>query len=132
MSSVASKFFSVLLQGNVPLPTAQENAQLVLAATNGLTAHAGGGQANALLLANLINRVTTVATGNDSVKLPAATVGKWLIVENAAAANSMNVFPQSGEAINAGAADAAFAMAANKRALFFCAVAGTWGAILTA
>jgi hypothetical protein len=102
-------------------------------AANGLTALAGGGQANAAVLTAQVNRVTTVATAADSVKLPPAKPGQWpLVVINAAAANSMNVFPSSGDAINAVAADGAFAVAANKTVLFFCAVAGIWNAITTA
>lgn len=100
--------------------------------TNGITALAGGGQANAPILASAINRVTTVASGNDSVRLPAAVAGNVVLVANSAAANSMNVFPQSGESINALSANAAFAMAANSRAVFFCAVNGVWSAVLSA
>jgi hypothetical protein len=52
----------------------------------------------------------------------------------------MNVFPSSatqggvagGDLINAGAQNAAFAMASGKNAHFFCAVAGKWSAILSA
>jgi hypothetical protein len=99
---------------------------------NGLTALAGGGQANAAVVPAQINRVTTVATIADSVKLPKATVGAWPLVVINAAANSMNVFPSSGDAVNALSADAAFAVAANKTVLFFCAVAGTWNSITTA
>lgn len=107
-------------------------AKLLHSATNAITAAAGGGQANGVALTSTVSRVTTVATAADSVKLPAATPGAFMIVTNAAAANSMNVFPQTGEAINALAANAAFAMAANKTAIFYCAVAGTWNSILTA
>lgn len=99
---------------------------------NALTAFAGGGQANALLLTQKINRVTTVATAADSVRLPKALAGMSMVVINAAAANSMNVFPTSGDAVNALAADAAFAVAANKTVLLFCAVDGIWNAITTA
>ena len=100
---------------------------------NGITALAGGGQSGATQMrSQTINRVTTVATAGDSVLLPNAINGKMLVVINAAAANSMNVFPQSGEKINALSADAAFAMAANKTALFVCAVDGTWNTALTA
>lgn len=102
-----------------------------LSATDGLTALAGGAQAG-VALAYQINRFTTVATGGDSAQLPAAKPGRWRVVVNAAAANSMNVFPASGESINAIAADSAFAVAANKTALFFCAVAGVWNSVLTA
>lgn len=101
-------------------------------AQNGITAFAGGGQASAVLLTQKYNRVTTVGTAADSVKLPPALPGLEQFVVNAAAANSMNVFPSTGDAINALAANAAFAMAANTRAVFFCAVAGTWNCILSA
>jgi len=101
-------------------------------AVNGLTAFAGGGQGSATPLTASINRVTTVASAADSVQLPAATAGKQIVVINAAAANAMAVFPQTGEIINALAANASFSMAANKTAIFSCAVAGTWNAVLTA
>jgi hypothetical protein len=98
---------------------------------NGLVARAGGGQANATFLPADINRVTTVATIADSVKLPKAVPGLDVTVYNAAA-NSMNVFPATGDAINALAANAAFAVAGGKNVQFGCAVAGTWHAILSA
>ena len=100
--------------------------------TNAITAYAGGGQTNAVALTSAINRVTTVASAADSVKLPAATPGASVFVVNAAATNSMNVFPQTGEIINALSANASFAVAANKTAIFICAVTGTWNSILTA
>jgi hypothetical protein len=99
---------------------------------NGLTAHAGGGQGSALALTSYINRVTTVGTAADSVLLPPAIAGEEVVVINAAAANSMNVFPTTGDAINALSANAAFAVASNKTAKFFCAVTGIWNVILTA
>lgn len=102
-------------------------------ANNGITALAGGGQANAVVVSKPVTRVTTVGTAADSVKLPPAVAGcAPVVVVNAAAANSMNVFPSTGDAINALAANAAFAMAANKTAIFFCAVNGVWNSILTA
>lgn len=100
--------------------------------TDGITAHAGGGQANAVLLTTDINRVTTVASAADSVALPASTPGSEVTVINAAGVNSMNVFPQSGDQINALAANAAFAVAAGKVATFYCTVAGFWHSILSA
>lgn len=110
--------------------------------TDTITAFAGGGQASAVLLDSSYNRVTTVATAADSVKLPTCqagasntgglsnTIGMMVWVTNAAAANSMNVFPQSGQAINALANDAAYAMAANKTAGFICGTAGKWYSVL--
>lgn len=103
-----------------------------VSAANGLTAHAGGGQGSALALTRQISRVTTVGTAGDSVLLPVSVAGRWVTVINAAAANAMDVFPQSGDAINALAANTAISVAADKAISFYCAVAGTWNSILTA
>ena len=108
--------------GQYPTETAVDN----------LTAHAGGGQGAATALPALLNRVTTVATAGDSVKLPVSSSGMNVTVTNAAAANSMNVFPQTGEAINALGANAAFAVAAGKTATFYCYTAAQWHSILSA
>jgi hypothetical protein len=104
---------------------------VIESAVNGLTALAGGAQAGTALTAQ-INRVTTVATAADSVQLPLAIVGKVVTVINAAAANAMAVFPQTGQIINALSANASISVAANKVITFYCAVAGTWNSQLTA
>jgi len=109
-----------------------EAAEANFSVTSGLTAHAGGGQGSALPLTTTINRVDTVGTAADSVLLPNSVPGAFVIVTNAAASNSMNVFPQSGDLINALSANAAYAVAANKTAIFVCAVAGKWNTVLTA
>jgi len=98
-----------------------------------LTAFAGGGQTNAVaLVASKMNRVTVVGTAADSVKLPQATVlGRELIVINSGA-NSVNVFPFLGDSINALSANAAFAVAAGKTAVFYSPVANIWYALLSA
>jgi hypothetical protein len=101
-------------------------------ALNGITAHAGGGQGSATPLPAAINRVTTVASAGDSVILPASAPGMQIMVANATATNSMNVFPASGDAINALGANAAFAVAAAKTATFYCTNAGQWHSILSA
>ena len=95
-------------------------------AVNGVTANPGGGQGSAVLLTAAMNRVTTVGTAADSVKLQPAAVGLSQTVINAAASNSMNVFPSTGDAINALGANAAFAVAAGKTATFYCCNAGQW------
>lgn len=121
---------------------------LKLTTTDALTAFAGGGQTSALQLDSAYNRVSTVASSGDSVKLPSCvaganktgigtaalpsgnTIGLMVFVTNAAAANSMNVYPQTGDAINALGANAAYAMAANKTAGFICGSAGLWYSVL--
>lgn len=109
-------------------------------ATDAITAHSGGGQTSATKLTASLNRVTTVAAGNDSVLLPPAVVGLTITVTNATALNSMNVFPASatqggitgGDAINALSANSAFAVAEGKTAQFCCAKTGQWHSILSA
>ena len=97
-----------------------------------LTAHAGGGQGSALPLTQTLNRITTVGSANDSVLLPPSKAGMAITVTNAAAVNSMNVFPAAGESINALAANAAFAVAAGKTCQFVCYTAGLWHTLLSA
>lgn len=105
---------------------------LDLSATDGLTALVGGAQAGTSVGDYAINRFTTVTSGSDSAQLPPAKAGRVRIVINAAAANALAVFPQSGQIINALSADASFSVAANKTAIFVCAVDGTWNTVLTA
>jgi len=64
-----------------------------------IAARAGGSQALGTALTAMQNRITTVASAGDSVKLPPSATGMSLTVINAAAANSVNVFPASGESI---------------------------------
>ncbi len=100
---------------------------------NGITAFATGGQASARQLNNVINRVTTVATAGDSVRLPSCQPGMSVTVANASA-NALAIFPATGDAINGGAANAALApnLPANKTATFTSAVAGQWHAVVGA
>lgn len=99
---------------------------------NGITAHAGGGQGSATPLPAMINRVTTVASAADSVVLPASQPGLQIMVVNAAATNSMNVFPAGTDSINALSASTAFAVAAGKTCEFYCTNAGQWHSLLSA
>lgn len=59
---------------------------------DGITAGAGGTQALAFQLTKAVNIISTVATGNDSVKLPKGILGLEVWVQNAAAANSAQVY----------------------------------------
>lgn len=99
---------------------------------NGVTASTGSTQATGVPVTTAITRVTTVAVAGDALTLPPAVPGMSLVVINAAAANSMDVFPAVGNSINALSGDAALAVAANKTVLLVCAVAGVWNAIVTA
>ncbi len=94
-----------------------------------ITALAGGGQTGAPVLSGIFNRITTVATANDSVILPNATPGVEIYVYNATA-NSANIFPQSGQSIGVVAVNTARAIAPHVGILFFCTVTGIFDAIV--
>jgi hypothetical protein len=104
---------------------------LILSAQDGLTALAGGANPGTDLGQFALNRFSTVGTAGDSASLPPATQGRIVGVKNGGA-NSMNVFPASGQQINALGADTAFALAAGKSALFICFSPGLWDVNLTA
>ena len=94
----------------------------------GLTAFAGGGQASALQLGAEFNRVTTVATAGDSVKLPVGLAGMQLVVQNDGAA-TLNIFPATGEQIDALGANVAYALTTSaKNVTFNCMANGIWKA----
>lgn len=100
-------------------------------AADGLTAHAGGTQAAALQLAAVINRVATVATAADSVKLPLAVAGAICIIVNDAA-NALQAFGAGTDTINDVATATGIPVAGNSVAIFFCttsAAAGKWYSI---
>jgi hypothetical protein len=104
-----------------------------LAVADNLKALVGGGQSQNPLDGSVgFHRVITVASANDSVTLPPSQSGLLIVVANAAAANSMNVFPSKGESINALGTNTAFAVAANKIVIFVCATKGQWHSLTTA
>jgi hypothetical protein len=72
------------------------------------------------------NRVATVATGGDSVLLPKSVAGMEITVMNGTGATSMNIFPFSGDTINALTANVAFAAAGGTVTIFYCFTAGQW------
>jgi hypothetical protein len=112
-------------------PTVVTIPDVLKTAKDGLTALAGGAQAGTALVGNGINRFTTVTTAGDSAQLPASVPGTEVIVINATA-TSMNVFGQTGDAINAVAGNGAYALATTKVAHFYCTAAGRWHSLLTA
>lgn len=129
------------ITANIPVPGqgigASGNSQVNFfdSVTDALTATASGTQITALLLTTRQNRITTVASAGDAVRLPPAIAGMSISVRNAASANAMNVFPASaaqggvtgGDAINALSQNTAFSqtVAANT-VTYRCYTTGTW------
>ena len=130
LGALATYVLNALLPGALG---AVENDQAVVlqSSSDGLTAHAGGGQASGLLIVSVNSRFSTVATIGDSALLPPSLVGMEVTILNGAA-NSMNIFPSAadnsgvGGTINAGAANAAYALPGGNQATFICTTAGKW------
>lgn len=78
--------------------------------TDTATAFAGGGQANATLITTFVTIFTTVATAGDSGKMPASPVDGARYVVTNLGANSMNLFPNTGQAFMNNAPNSALAL----------------------
>lgn len=86
-----------------------------------ITALAGGGQTNAVVLNGQVNRITVVGTANDSVRLLPFTPGRWQTVINADAADNLAVYPPVGGQFSGAAVNASFVVPAGTTAQFFVA-----------
>lgn len=93
----------------------------------GITASTTQSQAAATPVDGEYVTVSTCANANDSVKLPAATVGRVLHIKNEGAAN-LRIYPALGDKLNGGTIDAAdaTALAAAGKRTYVCFVAGDW------
>jgi len=94
--------YSVSLAGDVKIPSA------TVAAT-------GSNQATAAAIASGFTLVSA-ADGTKGVKLPAAAAGLVVIVKNGVAAD-LELYPNTGDKINGGSANAALTMAASTSAV---------------
>ena len=103
----------------VPVGFIQESS------TDNITAHAGGGQTNALQLTSEINRITTVATTGDSVRLPASFAGADIMVINHGLL-PIQVFGAGTDTIDDVATATGVSQMANSTVLYFCTTAGAW------
>ena len=92
---------------------------------DGITATPGVSQANARVLSKQNNRITTVATSGDSVKLPIATPGAEVILINHGV-NPMQVFGQGSDTINDVASGTGVSQMQNSAVFFLCFSTGSW------
>lgn len=88
-------------------------------------------QANSTLLSSTLSIVATVSATTRGVRLPAAEAGLVMIVKNTAT-TQMNIYPATGDVINALSTNAAYDLVKAKMALFVAQDATTWHTILTA
>lgn len=95
---------------------------------NSSVSAAGTTQATATALTASFSIVTTAAA-NSGVQLPTATgSGTFIVVNNGA--NTVTVYPATGEAINANAANVGIQIAVGKSASFH-GCGQTWGAVIS-
>ena len=101
--------------------------------SDNITAHAGGGQANAQQLYSEVNRITTVATAGDSVMLPPAVVNQGvtnqagltvLIINHGA--NPVQVFGNGTDTINDVATATGVSQMQGSMTFFTCTSTGKW------
>ena len=78
----------------------------VKSVTNSITAGTTQTQAGATALTKDINRVTTVGADNDGVKLPSAAAGLEILIINDDAAQDIQIWPNTDDAIDGGSANA--------------------------
>jgi len=98
----------------------------------GLTALAGGAQAGTALRWGL-NVVSTVSSGNDSVQLPVSTgSGGVVIVKNAAASNSLQIFGVNTDTINGISSGTGVSLAHDLVRVFIDVESGKWSSLLGA
>lgn len=97
----------------------------------GLTADSGSAQGNGIITSTF-NVYDTVGTAGDAATLPATfAVGTIIYVKNGAAANSMDVFPASGDDLGEGA-NTVLALAAKDFVVFIGTTANaTWEQLMT-
>jgi hypothetical protein len=92
-----------------------------------VTAKAGGGRASATKVTTGVVRIAVCATAADSIALPPAAGGQWMVIYNAGAA-ACQVFadPATSDTINGVAAATGVSLAAAKSAWFCSAAQGVW------
>lgn len=82
-----------------------------------ITAHAGGGQADATILTKKVSVVTTAVNANDSIKLPAGNIVRSFYLWNDTA-NNIEVYPPVGGEIKNNGINVGEIMAADDERLF--------------
>lgn len=112
--------------GNATLSgTITFSTPIVYSGAASITAFATGGQASATALTKEVNYVDTVASAGDSVKLLTPALGSHQVVYNDGA-NSCNVYPPSGAAIDGLGTNNPYSLAAGTSREFYGKSATLW------
>ena len=95
--------------------------------TVGQTANTGSAQGGNVI-ATEFYEIAVCANPGDAVTLPTAVAGQLVIVVNNGA-QSADVFPASGDKVDGGSVNAAFALASGANALFICQDGTDWDSL---
>jgi hypothetical protein len=128
INGVAGSFTTVVASGNSTMTQLTLSGALIKSVTNTITAGSTQTQAGATALTKDINRVTVSGTNGDGVKLPAAVVGAKIEIINDDAAQTIQIWPATGDAIDGGSANAvdANALAAGGDRTYFSVDSTNW------
>ena len=100
---------------------------LNLSVTAGITASVTQTQGEGLLTSG-VNEISVCANTNDVATMPAALTGRMVVVINNGA-ETLQLFPASGETHNGAAVDASITMLTGVSGLFMCFNSTTWALI---
>ena len=92
---------------------------------------AGNSQGTATLIATGTCYISVVSSSGKGAQLPSCSPNSTVFVFNGGA-NTASIYGQTGEAIGAGSANAAFALGTKKGAFFTKVSATQWGQVLSA
>ena len=128
INGVAGSFTTVAASGNSTMTQLTLSGALIKSVTNTITAGSTQTQAGATALTKDINRVTVSGTDGDGVALPAAVAGAKIEIINDDSAQTIQIWPASGDAIDGGSANAvdANALAAGGDRTYFSVDATNW------
>lgn len=127
------RYGATIIAGNAALTAAltmtkgdfvMSDGVMRLATTATVTADVGSIQGGSAITRSLVE-IAVSANAGDAVTLPTAIVGQVVLISNHGA-QSVDVFPASGDAINEAAGDSAKALAANAGMLCFAYDATNW------
>jgi hypothetical protein len=115
---------TLAVNGNITGGNLVATSYHIRSITTGITA-AGSTQGTATALTKEINVVSTVSSGANGVVLPTAVAGIVLIVNNTSA-NTLNVYPATGGAVNSGSTNAAYSHVSGASIQYYATSGTQW------
>jgi hypothetical protein len=122
-TKVWSAFYSKNINDNGASVTI--DSLLVQSTTAGITASTTQTQGAATALLENINEIATVANASDAIKMPAAVAGLRIVIINNGA-NTVQIFPASGDNFSGSAANASVTLASGSNVEFVAYNATVW------